>query len=181
MRDTRSEAETILQRTHAIVGSIALLLVSACASVEGGRTAREGWRGATDGVWPVARSRSTDPTSSEVGIVLRRDGRYGVVAAIETVAFAEDFVGWAPDGLAGGRVVAEERRRAACAIRTCLMVERLTVALDDESLTRARGEGLRFVLRGPDGATLTASAPAAPVRTALAALAPADPRVAALH
>ncbi len=132
-------------------------------------------------MWPVARSRGTDPTAPDVGITLRQDGRFGVVADIETIAFAEEFAGWAPEGLAGGRAVAEERRRAACAIRTCLMVERLTVALDEGSLTRARGEGLRFVLRGLDGATLTASAPAAAVRTALATLVPAGHRVAALR
>lgn len=171
----------MLRMTHALVGGMAVFLVSACASVESGQTAREGWRGATDGVWPVARSRGADPAAPEVGITLRRDVRHGVVADIETVAFAEDFAGWTAEALSGGRLVAEERRRAACAIRTCLMVERVTVALDEASLARARGEGLRFVLRGSDGATLTASAPPAPVRTALAALAPSGTRVAGLH
>lgn len=171
----------MLRKTHAMVGGAALLLVSACASLEGGQTAREGWRGATDGVWPVARNRSADPAAPEVGITLRRDIRHGVVAEIETIAFAEDFAGWTAEALSGWRLVAEERRRAACAIRTCLMVERLTVALDETSLARARGEGLRFVLRGSDGATLTASAPPAPVRTALAALAPAATEVAVLR
>lgn len=172
----------MLRNPHTFACAGMVLALSACASFERADIpGRDPGLMGGNGSWPVARIRGADWSAPELALSLRRDPHHGIVAEVQTVTMAEHFAGWQPEPMAGATLVDSERRRAACAIRTCILVERFTLALDDAALLAASRDGLRVVLRAETGTTVAATAPAVPVRTALSGLSPSSMRVSALR